>query len=39
VVEQLKQLGVPVVAVEADDSNRFLPAVHRLGVPELLAGH
>jgi len=37
VVEQLAPLDVPVVAVELDGSNRFLPAVRRLGVP-VLAG-
>ncbi|HEV8649194.1 MAG TPA: NAD-binding protein [Actinomycetes bacterium] len=37
VVEQLAPLDVPVVAVELDGSNRFLPAMRRLGVP-VLAG-
>jgi Trk K+ transport system NAD-binding subunit len=35
VVEQLAPLGVSLVAVELDRSNRFLPAMQRLGVPVL----
>jgi Trk K+ transport system NAD-binding subunit len=35
VVEQLAPLGVSLVAVELDRSNRFLPAMQRLGVPGL----
>jgi Trk K+ transport system NAD-binding subunit len=36
-VEQLHELGVPVVAAELQESNRYLPAVRRLGVPVLVA--
>jgi Trk K+ transport system NAD-binding subunit len=36
-VEQLHDLGVPVVAAELHESNRYLPAVRRLGVPVLVA--
>jgi Trk K+ transport system NAD-binding subunit len=36
-VEQLHELGVPVVAAELQESNRYLPAVRRLGVPALVA--
>ena len=36
-VEQLHQLGVPLVAAELHESNRYLPAVRRLGVPVLVA--
>jgi Trk K+ transport system NAD-binding subunit len=36
-VEQLHELGVPVVAAELHESNRYLPAVRRLGVPVLVA--
>jgi Trk K+ transport system NAD-binding subunit len=36
-VEQLHQLGVPVVAAEQHESNRYLSAVRRLGVPVLVA--
>jgi Trk K+ transport system NAD-binding subunit len=35
-VEQLHDLGVPVVAAELHESNRYLPAVRRLGVPVLV---
>jgi Trk K+ transport system NAD-binding subunit len=35
-VEQLHDLGVPVVAAELQESNRYLPAVRRLGVPVLV---
>jgi Trk K+ transport system NAD-binding subunit len=35
-VEQLHDLGVPVVAAELHESNRYLPAVRRLGVPLLV---
>ncbi len=37
VVEQLVRLDVPVVAVEVQQTNRFLPTVRRLGVPVLIA--
>ena len=37
VVEHLVGLDVPVVAVEQQETNRFLPAVRRLGVPVLIA--
>ena len=37
VVEQIARLGVPVAAAEVDATNRFLPAVRRLGVPTLVA--
>jgi len=36
-VEQLHQLGVPLVAAELQETNRYLPAVRRLGVPVLVA--
>ncbi len=36
VVEQLASLDLPVVAIELDESNRFLPVVRRLGVPVLV---
>jgi Trk K+ transport system NAD-binding subunit len=36
-VEQLHDLGVPMVAAELHESNRYLPAVRRLGVPVLVA--
>jgi Trk K+ transport system NAD-binding subunit len=36
-VEQLHELGVPLVAAEFQEGNRYLPAVRRLGVPVLLA--
>jgi Trk K+ transport system NAD-binding subunit len=36
-VEQLHELGVPLVAAERHESNRYLPAVRRLGVPTLVA--
>jgi Trk K+ transport system NAD-binding subunit len=36
-VEQLHDLGVPLVAAELRESNRYLPAVRRLGVPVLVA--
>jgi Trk K+ transport system NAD-binding subunit len=36
-VEQLHDLGVPMVAAELHESNRYLPAVGRLGVPVLVA--
>ena len=36
-VEQLHELGVPVVAAELHESNRYLSAVRRLGVPVLVA--
>jgi Trk K+ transport system NAD-binding subunit len=35
-VEQLHDLGVPLVAAERDEHNRYLPAVRRLGVPVLV---
>ncbi|HEV2824403.1 MAG TPA: NAD-binding protein, partial [Actinomycetota bacterium] len=35
-VELLHELGVPVVAAELHESNRYLPAVRRLGVPVLV---
>jgi Trk K+ transport system NAD-binding subunit len=37
IVEQLHELGVPVVAAELHETNRYLPAVRRLGVPVLVA--
>jgi Trk K+ transport system NAD-binding subunit len=37
VVQHLVGLDVPVVAAEQHESNRFLPAVRRLGVPVLVA--
>jgi Trk K+ transport system NAD-binding subunit len=37
IVEQLHDLGVPVVAAELDETNRYLPAVRRLGVLVLVA--
>jgi Trk K+ transport system NAD-binding subunit len=37
IVEQLHELGVPVVAAELHETNRYLPAVRRLGVPALVA--
>ena len=37
IVEQLHELGVPLVAAELHESNRYLPAVRRLGVPVLVA--
>jgi Trk K+ transport system NAD-binding subunit len=36
-VEQLHELGVPLVAAELHEGNRYLPAVRRLGVPVLVA--
>jgi Trk K+ transport system NAD-binding subunit len=36
-VEQLHDLGVPLVAAELQEGNRYLPAVRRLGVPVLVA--
>jgi voltage-gated potassium channel Kch len=36
-VELLHELGVPLVAAELHESNRYLPAVRRLGVPVLVA--
>jgi Trk K+ transport system NAD-binding subunit len=36
VVEQLAPLDIAVIAVELDGSNRFLPAMRRLGVPVLV---
>jgi Trk K+ transport system NAD-binding subunit len=36
-VEQLHELGVPLVAAELQEGNRYLPAVRRLGVPVLVA--
>jgi Trk K+ transport system NAD-binding subunit len=36
IVEQLHDLGVPVVTAELQESNRYLPAVRRLGVPVLV---
>jgi Trk K+ transport system NAD-binding subunit len=36
-VEQLHELGVPLVAAELHETNRYLPAVRRLGVPVLVA--
>ena len=36
-VEQLHDLGVPLVAAELHEGNRYLPAVRRLGVPVLVA--
>jgi Trk K+ transport system NAD-binding subunit len=36
-VEQLHDLGVPVVAAELHETNRYLPVVRRLGVPVLVA--
>jgi Trk K+ transport system NAD-binding subunit len=36
-VEQLHELGVPVVAAELHEANRYLSAVRRLGVPVLVA--
>jgi Trk K+ transport system NAD-binding subunit len=35
-VEQLHDLGVPLVAAEREETNRYLPAVRRLGVPVLV---
>jgi Trk K+ transport system NAD-binding subunit len=37
IVEQLHHLGVPVVAAEVQETNRYLPSVRRLGVPVLVA--
>ena len=37
IVEQLHDLGVPVVAAELQETNRYLPSVRRLGVPTLVA--
>jgi len=37
IVEELHDLGVPLVAAELQESNRYLPAVRRLGVPVLVA--
>jgi Trk K+ transport system NAD-binding subunit len=37
IVEQLHDLGVPVVAAELHETNRYLPAVRRLGVPVQVA--
>jgi Trk K+ transport system NAD-binding subunit len=36
VVEELARLNLPVVAVDLDAGNRFVPAVRRLGVPVLI---
>ena len=36
-VEQLHDLGVPLIAAELHETNRYLPAVRRLGVPVLVA--
>ena len=36
-VEQLHELGIPLVAAEFQEGNRYLPAVRRLGVPVLVA--
>jgi Trk K+ transport system NAD-binding subunit len=36
-VEQLHDQGVPLVAAELHENNRYLPAVRRLGVPVLVA--
>jgi Trk K+ transport system NAD-binding subunit len=36
-VEQLHELGVPLVAAELQEGNRYLPVVRRLGVPVLVA--
>jgi Trk K+ transport system NAD-binding subunit len=36
-VELLHDLGVPVVAAELQETNRYLPSVRRLGVPTLVA--
>jgi Trk K+ transport system NAD-binding subunit len=36
-VQQLHRLGVPVVAAELQEQNRYLPSVRRLGVPVLVA--
>jgi Trk K+ transport system NAD-binding subunit len=37
IIEQLHDLGVPVVAAELQETNRYLAAVRRLGVPVLVA--
>ena len=37
IVEQLHDLGVPVVAAELQETNRYLPTVRRLGVPVVVA--
>jgi Trk K+ transport system NAD-binding subunit len=37
ILEHLHNLGVPVVAAELQEANRYLPAVRRLGVPTLVA--
>jgi Trk K+ transport system NAD-binding subunit len=37
ILEQLHDQGVPVVAAELQETNRYLPAVRRLGVPVLVA--
>jgi Trk K+ transport system NAD-binding subunit len=37
IVEQLHELGVPLVAAELHEGNRYLPTVRRLGVPVLVA--
>ena len=37
IVEQLHDLGVPVVAAELQEGNRYLPSVRRLGIPVLVA--
>jgi Trk K+ transport system NAD-binding subunit len=37
VVAELAGLGIPLVAVEVDESDRFIAPVRRLGVPVLLA--
>src|SRR5918993_170874 len=37
IVEQLHDLGVPVVAAELQETNRYLSSVRRLGVPTLVA--
>ena len=36
-VEQLHELGVPLVTAELEEGNRYLPALRRLGVPVLVA--
>ena len=36
-VEQLHELGVPLVTAELQENNRYLPAVRRLGIPVLVA--
>ena len=36
IVEQLVKLGVPVVATEREEANRFVPSVRQLGVPLII---